>query len=846
MLNRLRQLRRQIDRVKRAAGAERTAFFRSRPVRPEVVLYESFAGNGMLCNPEVIFRRLLEDPSFTHLMHVWSLDDDEAEAMFRREFADHPRVSMVRRGTAAYHQAVSTAGFLVNNATFGPQFGKRPGQIYLNTWHGTPLKHMGFDMPDGAWQSANTLRNFLNADYLLAANPFMAETMYEDAYKLVNVFGGEIIEEGYPRIDRQWLDDTDRADLAGYLSENGIDIAGRRVVVYAPTWRGSSFQAPTKDIDDLADRVERLQAAMGEGSIVLLKTHQIVHEAARTHPKPPRNLVPNTIPTNALLGLADGLITDYSSIFFDFLATSRPIAFFTPDAAEYGESRGTYFPLDELPGPVSDDAATVGTALAALMADGADMHPRYAQWRERFTPFDDGHATERVIDIVFRGERAGRRVRRVRNDGRIPILFYLGGMRSNGITTSAINLLRAIDHTRYDVTTLTAHFRAEQPRANCRLIDPNVRQVQRIGAMNGSKALQLRRHLDNRALRSRPPRSDRWQTSLWHDEWTRLLGSATFQWVADYSGYSAFWSNLVLYAPARRRAVWLHNEMASDRDRTVNGRKAHFRNLSLVFGLYESFDALVSVSPTLTDRNRTDLSAYAGPEKFLTVRNLPNVDRVTAGRSVALLDAVSPDDDGASPVWAQALADKSDTQWFINVGRLSPEKNQARLVRAFADVHRARPHARLVIVGDGPLKADLRALIGELGLDDVAFLTGVQSNPFAIMQAADCFVLSSRYEGQPMVLLEAALCELPVVSTRFASIADALPDGTIRVVDQDDDALRDGMIAFLDGEVPPSHLDIPTYVADVLEELDDVIATSTPTRPVRLPTRPVRLPRRGR
>ncbi len=846
MLNRLRQLRRQADRVKRAAGAERTAFFRSRPVRPEVVLYESFAGNGMLCNPEVIFRRLLEDPSFTHLTHVWSLSDDDAIAQFEREFGRHPRVSMVRRGTAAYHHAVSTAGFLVNNATFGPQFGKRPGQIYLNTWHGTPLKHMGFDMPDGAWHSANTLRNFLNADYLLAANPFMAETMYEDAYKLVNVFGGEIIEEGYPRIDRQWLDADARADLVGYLAENGIDIGERRVVVYAPTWRGDSFQAPTKDIDDLAARVDRLQAAMGDDVVVLLKTHQIVHTAARTHDNPPRNLVPNTIPTNAVLGLADGLITDYSSIFFDYLATGRPIGFFTPDADEYGESRGTYFPLDELPGPVSDDPHVVGTELAALMADGALAHPRYADWRDRFTPFDDGHATERVIDIVFRGERAGRRVRRARNDGRIPILLYLGGMRSNGITTSAVNLLRAIDHTKYDVTTLTAHFRAAQPRANTRLIDPHVRQVQRVGAMNGSKALQLRRHLDNRALRSRPPRSDRWQTSLWHDEWTRLLGSATFQWVADYSGYSAFWSNLVLHAPARRRAVWLHNEMASDRDRTVNGRKAHFRNLSLVFGLYESFDALVSVSPTLTERNRAELAEYAGPEKFLTVRNLPNVDRVTAGRMIPLVDAVPPRKDGTPKRWVQALADKGDTRWFINVGRLSPEKNQARLIRAFAEVHARHPEARLVIVGDGPLKKDLRALIRELDLVDVAFLTGSQSNPFAILQAADCFVLSSRYEGQPMVLLEAALCELPVVSTRFASVADALPDGTIRIVEQDDHALAEGMLAYLAGEVAPSHLDIPTYVGDVLSELDEVIATSTPTRPIRLPTRPVRLPRAPR
>lgn len=840
MLNRLRALRRQFDRAKRALGAERTAFYRSRPILPNVVLYESFAGNGMLCNPEVIFRRLLEDPSFAHLNHVWSISDAEAERAFRAEFDGNPQVSMVRRGSNEYHRALATSGYLINNATFAPQFGKRQGQIYLNTWHGTPLKHMGFDMPDGAWQSANTLRNFLNADFLLAANDFMADVMYEQAYKLTNVFAGEIITEGYPRIDRQWLDDDGKATLRALLADAGISLGDKRIVLYAPTWRGSDFNAAKKDISLLSERVRALQEAMGDDSIVLLKTHQIVHKAARTSADAPRNLVPNVIPTNALLGLADVLITDYSSIFFDFLATGRPIGFFTPDAEEYAEDRGTYFPLDELPGPVSADAATLGAALRE-----PQQHPRYAEWVAKFVPYDDGSATERVIDIVFRGERNGRRVRRGRNDGRIPILFYLGGMRSNGITTSALNLLRSIDHTRYDVTTLAAHFNSKQPRANSAMIDPHVRQVQRQGAMNGSKVLQLRRHLDNRRLKSRAPRSERWHTSLWHAEWTRLLGGANFSWVADYSGYSAFWSNLVLYAPARRRAVWLHNEMASDRDRTVNGRKAHFRNLSLVFGLYESFDTLVSVSSTLTERNRDDLAAYAPADAFRTVRNLPNSARVEAGRAVPLTEAVRPHKTGAQRAWVTQLLDTSaERTWFINVGRLSPEKNQTRLIRAFAEVHTARPQARLLIVGTGPLRADLQHLIDQLGLRDVAFLTGSQNNPFAIMAASDCFVLSSRYEGQPMVLLEAALCNMPIVSTKFASIDDALPDDTIHVVEQEDAALRDGMLAFMDGKVARSTLDIPAYTAEVLAELDAVIATSTPTRPVRIPTTSsIRLPK---
>ena len=94
---------------------------------------------------------------------------------------------------------------------------------------------------------------------------------------------------------------------------------------------------------------------------------------------------------------------------------------------------------------------------------------------------------------------------------------------------------------------------------------------------------------------------------------------------------------------------------------------------------------------------------------------------------------------------------------------------------------------------------------------------------FALLAASDCFVLPSLYEGQPMVLIEAAICELPIVSTSFGSVYGALPDGAIRIVEQDDDALAAGMTAFLDGEVPPASLDTAAYRADVMTEFEALL-----------------------
>jgi CDP-glycerol glycerophosphotransferase (TagB/SpsB family)/glycosyltransferase involved in cell wall biosynthesis len=805
----------------RTVSAEQVAIARMLPVRPRTVLYESFAGNGALCNPEAIFRALLTDPDFADVHHVWSISDADAEAALRREFGGARNVRIVRRGTAAYWRALSTAGYLINNATFPPAFGKRTGQIYVNTWHGTPLKLMGFDMPGGALESANTLRNFLSADYLLSANPFMTEVMYESAYQLRNVFRGRIVEEGYPRIDRQQVGASEAAAAvrAALADAMRVDLAGKRIVLFAPTWRGVSFQSPDADLAHLADQAAALQSRLGGDAVVLVKTHQVVHELARAVPALARLLVPNTMPANVLLGIADALVTDYSSIFFDFLSTGRPVGFLVPDGDAYTAERGTYLPLDELPGPVSTDASELGDALAALMTPGADRHDRYADWAGRFTPYEDGHATARVIDIVFRGRTDGYRVRAATRDDRPRLLFYLGGIRMNGITTSAVNLLNALDPERYDITALMAFPRGETTRRNQQRLHPGIRQVFRVGGMNGLKARQVLRRVADRS--TDPLRAHRrlGHRALWHDEWVRIFGSAKFDWVADFSGYSPFWAHLMLHSPRAVRAIWLHNEMAADRERTVAGRQPFLHSLGRVFAMYRAYDQLVSVSPALTELNRAELADYAPPERFRTLRNLPDVIGTADG---SLRTSVEGADAQPVEAWRPAL-ELPGMRRFVTVGRLSTEKNHARLIRAFADIHAAEPSTQLFIVGGGPLWGALSDQVREAGLGDSVFLTGPQEDPIAIMRHCDCFVLSSDYEGQPMVLIEAAQLALPIVSTAFGSAAGALPGDQMLIVPRDDDALASGMRAFLAGEIAPAHLDVREYTAEVLSQFDELI-----------------------
>lgn len=745
----------------------------------------------MLCNPEAIFRELLGASDMAHLHHIWALSEPEHNRAAQLEFGNDPRVTIVRYGSAAYLRALATSQFLINNATFPPDFAKRPGQQYINTWHGTPLKKMGYDMPGGAKEAGNVIRNFVAADYLISANSIMTD-MYWRAYRLKGIYRGTIIEEGYPRVDRQILTVEAIGAERRKLIEAGVEIGDRKIILYAPTWKGAIFSRLEDDLDTLADHVAELTGLIDSDEyVVLLKTHQSIYSLGRDRSDVRGILVPNELPTNVVLGLTSILVTDYSSIAYDFLATGRPVVYFIPDLDEYAGSRGVYVAPKDWPGPVCGSVHELAAAIMSASTVVPADDERYRATSQMVVPYEDGRSTRRVVDIVFRGLRDGARMRQGRSDGCTSMLIYLGGMRSNGITSSVLNLVAGLDHHRFDVSVFYPTSTSADSISNQLMIDPRVRQFPRVGGMNGSKVDQMVRHMDYRrgVIRhhNRGPRQQR----LWDDEWTRCFGTDTrFDHVVDFSGYGPYWAALLLHAPGAIRSIWLHNDLAADAHRIIRGRKRMRHSLTQIFTLYEEYDHLVSVSAELSDINRKALSAYSDGTKFTSAPN-------TIDATLIELNSGQPIDGPAAD-----FLNRQATTTFVTVGRLSPEKNHARLIRAFAIVYRNNPATQLLIVGNGPLAAELRELADSLRLGGSVLLSGHADNPHSLMAAAHCFVLSSDYEGQPMVLLEAQIVGIPIVSVDFASVRGSLPPGAGLVVEQSDGALAAGMESFLNGMVP--------------------------------------------
>ncbi len=800
--------------ARRARALPRTEYrswARRLPVDPDLVLYESNFGRGMLCNPEAIFRAARAAPDLARLRHVWVVDSAERRAAVAAPFADDDRVTFVVRHSRGYERALATAGTLVNNSTFPPHFAKRPEQLYVNTWHGTPLKVMGYDEPDGHIGVRNTVRNFLQCDLLLSSGPWMTERMYLGAYRLGNIGRALVVEEGQPRTDRQFVDEAGREQLRTGLRRLGVRLPhGDRVVVLAPTWHGISFADPVDDLGDLAARTEELARRVGPGTTVLLRVHPQLGSVARARSDLAGRLVPEHVPTNDVLALADLLVTDYSSIFFDYLPLGRPLVFFTPEHETYLRERGLYLDPAELPGPVVSSVEALARAVVAAGTGGPEdplvTHGAAAAAAVRtFAARDDGGAAERWVDIIFRGARTPYAVRPLPKDDRPRILVFLGGMKSNGITSAALGLLSRLDPARFDVTALYGAPTTADQTGNIALVPDHVRRVTRIAGF----APSLRHLFSHRALLRWGCHGDSRRTAamapVLAEEWRRCLGAAEFDHVVDFSGYSPFWAFLLAQAPAGSRSVWQHNDLLADQQRRVGRRQPHRTALGAIFTAYRHFHHLVSVSEALRDINAVKLAAYAPQEAFSWARNTIDAERVLAGAAAAERP-VEPPAPGVTR--------------FVAVGRISPEKNHQRLVRAFALVHAECSQTDLVIVGDGPLRTRVEATAAELGVAGAVTVTGMVANPWAVMSDAHVFVLSSDYEGQPMVILEALVVGLPVVTTAFGSVAGALPPGSGLVVDRDVEALAGGMRAALRGEVPAPPFDAVGYnaaaVADFL------------------------------
>ncbi|QEU94021.1 CDP-glycerol:glycerophosphate glycerophosphotransferase [Streptomyces kanamyceticus] len=384
-----RKLKRQKKKLRARAmkAAYRTDLRRG--LDPALAVYGAYWNRGVSCNPAAIHAKARE--LAPHIRGVWVVSS-------RNKHKVPAGVEYVIEGSRSYWRTMARATYLINNSSFPGGFTKRPGQVYLQTHHGTPLKKMGLDQrryPAGTHGISfqKVLDHTDQWDLSLSANPHSTE-VWERVYPSASY---QALEAGYPRNDVYF--GVDEAEVARIRGELGV-ADGRTVLLYAPTHR--DYQKGFLPRVDLRRFVERL----GPSYVVLVRAHYFYGADAGLDDHPRLVDVTGHARVEDLCLAADALVTDYSSLMFDYACLDRPIVTYAPDWQAYRLARGTYFDLlSGRPGETPGAVATSEEELAALFTDGGWDAPDAARlrsaFRDRFCPYDDGRAAERVVRRLF-------------------------------------------------------------------------------------------------------------------------------------------------------------------------------------------------------------------------------------------------------------------------------------------------------------------------------------------------------------------------------------------------------------------------------------------------------------
>ncbi len=367
-------------------------YFLKKPILENYILFESFQGRSYSDSPKYIYEYICKNYPGKYKC-IWALNDTKTEVPYG--------AMKVKRYGMQYAYYLACCKYYVVNVRQPLWYEKREDAILLETWHGTPLKKLFFDVEEvhsaAPLYKKEVYKQAKEWDYLIAANLFSSEH-FKDAF----MFENKMLEYGYPRNDIMHYENKDEiAD--GIRTKLGIP-KDKKTILYAPTWRDDEYFAPGQYKFELKLDLKKLQQELGDEYVVILRTHYLI--ANQIDVAGMEDFVFNLSKYNDISELyliSDICITDYSSVFFDYANLKRPMLFFTYDLEKYRDVlRGFYIDIEEeLPGPLLFDNDQLVDAIKNIDRITEQYSEKYDKFYEKYCGLEDGHASENVVKEVF-------------------------------------------------------------------------------------------------------------------------------------------------------------------------------------------------------------------------------------------------------------------------------------------------------------------------------------------------------------------------------------------------------------------------------------------------------------
>lgn len=778
-------------------------WFKTLPIDDKKILLESQHGTEISGNMFYLIKELVSNPAYEGY-EVYMTCRAGNMAKFESVFEKYglEGINLVVLYTKEYLKTIASAKYLFNDNTFLPFFIKKEGQVYMNTWHGTPLKTLGKGIKNAMHGIGNAQKNFVCADYLLYPNRYTMEHMVED-YMLENMAKGECVLAGYPRNTAFF-----NKDRGAEIIEE-LELQGKRVYAYMPTWRGS-----VGNIDDKANTyfkyyLYELDKLLDDDEIIYLNLHPIAIKDVNFDTFTHIRKFPAEYETYDFLNCAECLITDYSSVFYDYAVTGKKIILFTFDEEEYFADRGVYKPLSALPFPkVRDLESLLNEMHSAKSYDDSAFLKEYCS-------YDCAEASQKVLDFVLFGENDGYIEEvEIADNGKKNILMYLGNLDQNGITTSGMNLLKNLDTSENNYIVCFPADKGKLHQDTIAQFPKGVMYFPIQGFMNLGpirKKLWLDFNRGKLPLRPLIPILK----NVWKLELERMYGGIRVDSAIQFNGYETKMI-LVFSQFDCNTSIYVHSDMVNEIKLKGNQRK------SVLSYAYSHYDSVALVTE---DIRKPTASFVHSTKRFKNAHNIIAYDEIVArGNSdIAFDEGVTQSNKPLEEI--KEILD-SDAKVIISVGRYSPEKDHKRMINAFNTVWLDNPNTYFTIIGGiqrDDIYDELCEYVKTLPCKDNVILILSMTNPLPIVKACDGFILASHYEGFGLVLVEADILGLPVVSTDITGPRTFMQKNNGTLVPNTFEGVEEGFRLLIDGKVPMLTSDYAEYNKNALEEFKKII-----------------------
>ena len=470
---------------------------RHKRIKKNYVLLESMHG-GAVSGQIYYLIPEIQDILRNSKIFIVSQNPEEDAQFLKKRGLSHFKI--VKHMSLQYFELLATAQYLINDTTFYPFFNKREGQQYFIIWHGTPLKKMGKDTAH-IFDLANVQRNFYMADQVIVSNDYSKEIMAE-AYNLNHVYNGDMVVGPMPRNSvfyEKQLRERIRRDL---------DIEDKKVLCYMPTWRGQIGNV--SDARQLETMLLYLNQYLDADTVLYVKLHHLVKRQLKMNYSNIK-FVPDTYEIYEFLTATDGLITDYSSVMFDYLNMDKPIILYLYDLTEYQRERGLYQSPSDYPFTTAYTLSELAESITNLNSEA-----HYTDIKDKMVPYDNRQGAREIAQLMINGSTT-KNIKSYRLEDKNTIIAVhldsnnveevLGKMQSLESTSAQFILY-------FDRETISV----EQFPQLMSMPD-NVTFYPTLGNMNGNfldrlvmKKLQLKKVMKNKVRRLKPRRR---RTIVW-------------------------------------------------------------------------------------------------------------------------------------------------------------------------------------------------------------------------------------------------------------------------------------------------------------------------------------------